>query len=267
MGEELLGGGGGPAAIGCGAGGGGVQDLAVFDVDSVEGVLGLLLGEASDADDPFGLEDFDAASEVQVAGFEEGGAFGCGKFVGGTVSRAFFHEDERAIVEDEVFGEEVFGVWIALGKESPEASARDFGLFAIEAEDGPLGVFGLGLLDRFADAHPVFDGVDFAEGNSGLGHAPGARIHAHEDDALFGGGVAFEVGMVRFPSVAQRIVDVGDRGRKGERVDRVAEFFCGLGEFGSEGHRAIGSRGRNGVKLVRRVGWGLEMCNAGGSIG
>ena len=44
------------------------------------------------------------------------------------------------------------------------------------------------LIDRFLNAEEITDEPDLAEGDTGLGHAPGARVHADEQrvDVLAG---------------------------------------------------------------------------------
>ena len=57
----------GPASVGGGAGGAGMEDFPDADVHSTEGLGGALLGEAADGDEPLGLEDFHDAAQVGVA--------------------------------------------------------------------------------------------------------------------------------------------------------------------------------------------------------
>ena len=237
--DELLGGGAGPVAVGGGAGGAGVEDAAGFEggVHGGFGAVGALFGKGADADDPFGLEGGDDGAEVGVAGGFHGGGFGGGKFVWGVIAAAGFDEDEGAVVGDEVVCKKGFCFAEALGKEAPEASAADFGIGAVEADDGALFVFALGFADGFVDAHPVADGGDFAEGDAGLGHAKGAGVHADEDDAFLAAAKAAQVGLMRCPGVVERLIDVLDRGGEVERAQGFAqglgggdEGVCGKGE-------------------------------------
>ena len=64
----------GPASVGGGAGGTGVEDFSDADVHSTERFGGAFFGEAADGDEPFGLENFDAVGrwrfEPARRGFE-----------------------------------------------------------------------------------------------------------------------------------------------------------------------------------------------------
>ena len=113
-----------------------------FGVEGGGGAFEFSFGVGTDSDEVLGLQFFDDGPEVGLAGFFDGGEGSGGEFVGGEVGPGVFHPDEGAVVGDEVVGEEVAGVGVFLGKESPEATAGDFGAFAGESDDRSFGVFG-----------------------------------------------------------------------------------------------------------------------------
>ena len=78
--------------------------------------------------------------------------------------------------------------------------------------------------------------LDFAEGDSGLGHAVGAGVHAHEEDSLGAGAVFFEVIGVRLPGVFEGVVGVGDWFGEGEAVE-VFSKGVGCGDEWVHGQR------------------------------
>jgi len=74
---------------------------------------------------------------------------------------------------------------------------------------------------RRVDFQPVSDNVDFAEGNAGLGHSPGAGVHPEQQDLLRTGSVTLDVKVKGLAGVFQRIVHVAYRRRE-------FEWFQGL---------------------------------------
>lgn len=172
----------------------------------------------------------DDGLEVRLAGFFDGDEGGGGQLVGGEVGSGIFHPDEGAVVGDEVVGEELFGSSELFSEQSPEATTGDFRAFAVEAGNGALGVFVFGGADFAGDFEPVADVVYFAEGDAGLGHAVGAGVHAHEEDALGFGAVLFEIVDVRFPCVFEGIVGMSDGGGEGEAAQVLAKGVGGVGE-------------------------------------
>jgi serine protease Do len=246
--DELFGGGAGPVAVGGRAGGAGVEDAAGFEgaVEDFFGAVGALFSEGADANDPFGLEGGDDGAEVGIAGGFHGGGFGGGELVGGVIAAAVFDEDEWAVVGDEVIFKEGFCFAEALSEEAPEASAADFGLGTGEADDGAFGMFAVGFADRLVDAHPIAHGGDFTEGDTGLGHAKGAGIHADEDDTFFAAAKAAEVDLMRGPGVVEGLIDVLDGSGEAERAEGFAQ---GLGG----GNECVGGHGRMRCAEVRPV--------------
>lgn len=174
----------GPATVGGGGGWAGVEDCGdgccLRDGDALETGF----GELADAYGELRLEETDDGLEVLVTGGEECFTFYDREFVRGAVAAAFLHEDEGAVIGDEVVGEEVVGVGILFFEESPEAATGDFRLLASEALDGAFGML-VGWFPNWGfDSHPVADVFDFAKGDSSLRHSPRTRIHAEEEHAL-----------------------------------------------------------------------------------
>ena len=221
----------GPASVGGGAGGTGVEDFSDADVHSTERLGGAFFGEAADGDEPLGLEDFHDAAEVRVARGHQRGGLGGGEFVGGAIAAGVFHEGERAVVDDEVVGEKFFRCGEAFTEESPKAASADFAAGAGEAVDGALGVFAYGFADGGIDAEPIAGGDDFAEGHAGLRHAEGSGVHAEKYDALRCGAGEVEVLLMRRPCVVERVVHVGHGIGEGEGVAGRAQVTGGSDYF------------------------------------
>lgn len=164
-----------------------------------------------------------------------GGIDGChfvgGEFVGGKVGAAVLHPEEGAEIEDEVVLEKIAGVGEFFRKKTPEASSADFGSGAGHAIDAALGVLVGGFSDKGIEAHPVADGGDFSEGDSGLGHAVGAGIHAKEEDAFFVLSEFFEVCMIAVGGVVEGEVGVADWGGKMEIPQLIGEEVRCLDDF------------------------------------
>ena len=122
----------------------------------------------ADPDSPFGPQRLEDGREVPVAGGGEERLLAGGELVRRPVAARLLHEDQRAVVEDEVVGEELIGRPEALPEEAPEASAAHLGARAAEALDEALGVLLLRLADMCLDSHPVPDSLDLPEGDSDL---------------------------------------------------------------------------------------------------
>jgi hypothetical protein len=206
------------------------------DLEAVRGdLLEAALGIFADPNGPLGIEGPEDRLEVTVTGPVEEFLFCGGEFVGSVVAAGFLHEDEGAVVENEVVGEKFPGRCEALLEEPPEPPAAHFRALASEAFDGAFGVFVRGFSDLGVDSDPVANELDFTERDANLGHAPRAWIHPEEDDAFFRVSKGFQVGLVGVPSVVQRIVDVGDRISEGEEVDLVAKLLRRFDEHVSDG--------------------------------
>ena len=233
---HLVGGLFGPASVGGGAGGAGVEDFSDADVHSTERLGGAFFGEAADGDEPFGFENFHYPAEMVVARGHQRRGFCGGKFVGGAVAAGVFHKGERAVVGDEVVGEKFFRCGEAFAEESPQATSADFAARAGEAVDGTFGMFAGGFADGGVDAEPIAGGGDFAKGDAGLRHAEGAGIHPEEDDAFFCGGGEAEVLLVRGPRVVEGVVNVRHGVGEGESIAGGAQVARGGGYVFQNAH-------------------------------
>jgi len=117
---------------------------------------------------------------------------------------------------DEVLGEEGLGLAEALLEQAPETTSAHLGAMAGEPGHLLAGMLLVGSTDRPLETHPVTDGGDLAERHAGLGHAERSGIHAEEEDLLRAGSrKATQVGLVRGPSIVQRLIDeVRRRGKR-----------------------------------------------------
>ena len=125
-------------------------------------------------------------------------------------------EEQRAVVMDEVVGEEGIGLAEALLEQAPETTTAHLRAMAGETGNFLARVFLVRSTDRHLQPQPVADGGDLAERHTGLSHAEWPGIHAEEEDLLRAGSrKATQVGLVRGPSIVQRLVDeVRRRGKR-----------------------------------------------------
>jgi hypothetical protein len=76
-------------------------------------------------------------------------------------------------------------------------------------------------------AHPIPDRGHFAEGDPGLGHAPGTGIHADEHDPFGAVRIPPEVRFMDRGRIPEGIVDVADGRVERKRVHRIGEAARG----------------------------------------
>ena len=175
------------------------------------------LREAADSDELLGLQYLDQAAQVRVAGLVQPVPLGARQLVRRTVPPRRLHEDERAVVRHEEVAEEALGLLEVVAGGTPEPRARDLAPLAAEALDGTLRVLALRSRDASLDPQPIPHQLHLAEGNAGLHHAVGARIHAQEDDPLRPVREAAQVRAVRRGRVLEWVVDVRHRRPEAER--------------------------------------------------
>jgi len=187
-----------------------------------------------------------------VARGKQGIAFGREQFVRRAISSGAFHENERTIIDHEMFLEEIRGGFEFLREQSPQPLTADFAAGAIKTDDASFGMFQIGLADFGGDAEPIAHGRDFTEGHSGLCHAERPGIHPKKKHALAGISVLAEVGFVRGPGVIQWIVDVRNRGSETQAVNGIAKAFGGLNERGTHGDYSV-SKARLPPLVVARA--------------
>merc|ERR1712034_53556 len=197
-----------PVPVGPGIGGARVEDLPDPNGPSGQAILGAPRREGADADHPLGFEDPGEVEQEAIAGRKEGLAFARRQLVGGAVAAAFFHEDQGAVIGDEVLLEKTLRSPKMRGHRAPEPRPAHFAPRAGKALDRALGIDSGGLGHRCLDAQPVPNPAHLAEGDAGLRHAEGAGIHAEEDHAPPPGRVAPEVGVVGTLGVLDGVVDV-----------------------------------------------------------
>ena len=158
-----------------------------------------------------------------VAGRVQRLALGGEQLVGRAILAGGFHEDEGAVVGDEMLAEECFGGSPMASDGGPDARPAHFAARTGESVDRALRVLGARSVDAGVDSHPIAHHGHLAEGNAGLGHAVGAGIHAQEDHSFGAVPETAEVFPVAPRGVTEGVVHVGHGSAKGHRVDRVAE--------------------------------------------
>lgn len=242
-GDQLPGGGFRPTAIGGRGCGRRVEDAGDGGRGAAQGggLMKAVFRKAAHSHEKCGLHVADGFGEVAQAGIFNRLHFGGGEFVRCEIGTRFAHPDQRAVVEDEVVGEEIAGIREAFGEQSPEAATTDFRARAGESFNRSFWVFSCGFSDGGFDFHPVAHGGDLTKRNTGLGHAEGARIHAEEQHAFGGGAEAVEVRLVRLPGVVERVIGVGNRwgeGESGEFAGEASGRFdpCGVWVHGVDFH-------------------------------
>ena len=221
----------GPAAVGGGAGGAGVQDFADAHVQAGQCLGGAFLGKAAHGDEPLRLQDFHHAAQVRIAGGHQRRGLGGGQFVRGTIAAGVFHERQWAVVDDKVIGKKLFGRAKTFAEEAPQSPAAHLTACAGEAVDGALGMFARGFSDGGINADPVAHGGHFTERHAGLRHAEGAGVHAEKNIFLLGAAGQLEVLLVRGPRVIERVVDVLDGLGKTQRLAGGAQVTRGGGQI------------------------------------
>ena len=151
---------------------------------------------------------------MAIAGAVERLALGGGQLVGRAVAPARFEEEQRAVVRDEVVGEEARRAAEVGRDRAPQSRAADLAARAREPMNGPLRVLRRRASHRRLDAAGSPHLLDVAERNAGLRHPERARVHAEEHHPLARARVRVEVGGVGAARVVERIVDA--RYRRGE---------------------------------------------------
>ena len=83
-------------------------------------------------------------------------------------------------------------------------------------------------VDDGINPHPVTHRSDLTERDTGLHHAEGPGIHPEKNHSAAGRRKAFDVLPVRGPGVAQRIIDMSDRGIELQSGQFGREPLCSL---------------------------------------
>src|SRR4029077_12463662 len=101
------------------------------------------------------------------------------------VASTLFDEDQRTIIQDDMFFEKALGISEARREQAPEPASADFGAVTFETGDGPPWMLAKRTAHQASNSEPVANGGHFAEGHARLGHAERARVHAQEDDSFW----------------------------------------------------------------------------------
>ena len=179
-------------------------------------------GPGTDADHPFRFEDFRHPPQMGVAGRQQRTLLGRRQLVRREVAAAV-EEGQRTVIGHEVPGKKGLGGAKTFGEQPPQAPPAHFRSGAGETLDRAFGVFKRGFAHLALDAHPVAHRGDLAEGHAGLHHPEGAGVHADEHHPLAPLAKALQIGRIGRPGVVERVIDVGDGGRKPHAVDGVGQ--------------------------------------------
>jgi len=199
------------------------------------GFLQLFFGVGANPNEILGTKKFNHLPEVEEACLPDRGHGVRWNLVGGKIGPGILHPDERAIIGDKMMCEEVLRRWKPLSKKAPETAATDFGALAVESGNWPFRVFGLGLVHRSGDPHPVPYRGDLSEGNPCLGHSKGARVHAQKKDSDRAVPKTGEVVTVALPRILQGIVGICDRFLKGQGPEGASQLVRSIDETGHGG--------------------------------
>ena len=179
--------------------------------------------EGADADHDARPEVLGDRAQGLVAGREERRALLGRQFVGRAVLPTRLHEHERAVVPYEEAREEALGRLEALLGPTPQARTADLRACAGEALDRARVMLALGPRDAAVDPEPLARERHLAEGDAGLRHAEGTRIHADEQHLDSRPRVTLEEALVRLARIDERVVDVRHRRAELQLVDRSSQ--------------------------------------------
>lgn len=159
-----------------------------------------------------------------VTGLVERISFIRWQLVGRAVPSGGFHENQGAIVGDEMLTKK--RVWISpvVGDCPPETSAADFASRTVKSIDATFWMFVVGTIDAFFNAQPIADPTDLAKGYARLGHSVGARIHAKKDDPLRAVSESSQILAITTGGMTQWIIDVRDRLSEVDRIEPLGEY-------------------------------------------
>ena len=213
-----------------------MEDSAELEVEVCEDFLGTFFSEGSDSDDPFGIENLDESSQMRIARLVEGLALRGRELVWGSVLARILHEDEGAIVCDEVVSKKGFRRAPMSRDGSPDSGSADLTARAVKSIDRTLGVLRNRTVDSLVDAHPVAYKGDLSEGDAGLGHPVGARVHTEKDDAFTAIPEPAQILPIASRRVAEWVVDMCYWLREKNRIQVLAHFSSGSNQAVSVAH-------------------------------
>ena len=192
--------------------------LGILDQQTIQSFTCPRLGITADADDGADAESLDHDAQELVALLVHGSHDLIREFFRNDIAPLLgvLEEEQRAVIMNEVIREEGLGLAEALLKQPPETTTAH--LRAMAGKPGHLltRVLLVGSTNRHLETHPVADGGDLAERHASLGHAERAGVHAQEENLLRAGSrEATQVGLMRSPSIVQRLIDKVRRRGKG----------------------------------------------------
>ena len=157
--------------------------LRKLDQQAVQGFAGPRLGITSHADDGTDAERLNHDPEQLITLLVHGRHDLAGQLLRDDISSLFgiLKEEQRAVVVDEVLGEERLGFTKALLKQAPESATAYLGAMAGETSDLLGRMLPLRSTDRHLESHPVTDGGNLAERDARLRHAERPGVHPQEE--------------------------------------------------------------------------------------
>ena len=124
-----------------------MQDAADFYVRLAKHFARFFLGEPADGHEPFRLQNRHDPGQVRVADFLKRLGLVGRQLVRRAVSAGVLEEGQRAVVHDEMPGEEGLRLAKFLGENPPKPAATHLAARAVKAQHGALGM----LFGRLAD--------------------------------------------------------------------------------------------------------------------
>lgn len=200
--------------------------LYLREIPGLEYSAAAFLSKAADANQPFGLQYLQQASQMLVTDIFQGPPRIGWKLIGGDIASRAFHENQRAIIDDEMLLKKCLGRCKLLLEQSPQAAAGNFASRAVPALNGTLGMLAQRSADGSIDFQEFADGRYFTKGNACLSHPPRPGIHAQEKNATTGQRVPLPKLTMRFPGVFQRVVDPGNACVEPQFGHVLAELLC-----------------------------------------
>jgi hypothetical protein len=205
-----------------------VDDPAHGDGKPRERRAQTVLGEASHPDRVADSQRLHRPAQGAVAGLEQGGALGGRELVRGEVSAGRVVEEQGAVVGHEEALEESLRRAETIASPAPQACPAHLLPAAAKAQDLAIRVLARRPKDGLLDAQPVAHNGHGAEGDPGLRHAPGARVHAQKEHLAWPSPVLLEIAAVRPVRIAQGVVDMGDPGAEAQALQGRGQLLGDL---------------------------------------
>jgi|GEM_PF-137386 len=207
----------------------------VTETGRLDHFFGTSFSKSSDTDNPVWLQGADGCFEMGVTGGEQRLSLLHRQLVWSQVFSGFTHENEGAIVNDEVIGEKGFWGDELLLEIAPKTTATDFRTRAAETFNAALGVLRLRFSNGTLKPQPVPSCSDLAKRNTRLRHPERTGVHAQQKRLLLSCSKATNVLHVNSTSVRKWVVGELNRrcelqGVAGHRegFDRLKDRFRSL---------------------------------------